>query len=123
MGLKRSFARPGLSRARFQKDPCGVEAIQVVADDAQRHSFQKDPCGVEAAYSVSLFGFGRAGFRRTLVGLKPRVVCLDGRVFPSFRRTLVGLKPDEGDIADAAFAGFRRTLVRLKRRSPSGCRS
>jgi len=58
------------------------------------------------------------GFRRTLVGLKPRDRRRPGRC-PRFRRTLVGLKRSVGSMPAYGYS-FRRTLVGLKpRRSRS----
>jgi hypothetical protein len=59
------------SSAVFQMDPRGVEAIESAALSAARSVFQMDPRGVEAPARLICLTRTGAGFRWTLVGLKP----------------------------------------------------
>jgi len=61
----------------FQTDPCGVEAARWQVGQSRFGWFQTDPCGVEA--SPGPHRPSRCpGFRRTLVGLKPMELAVDG---------------------------------------------
>ena len=71
VGLKRPIERPrGERPARFQTNPCGIEALYKEYLDEKAAMFQTNPCGIEAAArGVDLYAVETC-FRRTLVGLK-----------------------------------------------------
>jgi len=72
VGLKRPMSfEISTASYRFQTNPCGVEAAVSSMSLLPSLSFQTNPCGVEADGFDHLAAKHR-GFRRTLVGLKPR---------------------------------------------------
>jgi len=105
----------------FQTNPRGVEARTTASCRSGCWSFQTNPRGVEALFLTPL-PRGLAGFRRTLVGLKPGEdpPGVDQR-HASFRRTLVGLKRLIDDIVpvhDLRFQTNPRGVEARNRRSP-----